>query len=250
MSEPARPAAKRWTRAQLLGLAALALLILAAAGLGALHLRRTAMERALLAASPIDVASRPDLVRFASQEAKPIYARECASCHGLDMKGLTPIGAPNLTDQTWLYGDGRVFDIERTILYGIRSGQKKSHNVTEMPAFGQRGQLTEAEIGEVVQYMLKLNGQPFESGGADAGKALFESQNTGCTDCHGSDAKGNAYYGAPDLTANVWNYGGDTRALHDSLYYGRHGAMPAWIGKLSLAQIRALSVYIYAVSHR
>jgi cytochrome c oxidase cbb3-type subunit 3 len=250
MSEPASPVAPRRRRARVLGFGVVALLILAGAGFGGLHLRRTALERRLLTVSPIDVASHPDLVRFASAEAKPIYARECASCHGVDMKGLAPIGAPNLTDQTWLYGDGRVFDIERTILYGIRSGQKKSRNVTEMPAYGQRGQLTEGEINELVQYLLKLSGQPFESAGADLGKTLFDSQSTSCTDCHGGDAKGNDYYGAPDLTANVWNYGGDTRALHDSLYYGRHGAMPAWIGKLTLGQIRALSVYIYAVSHR
>jgi cytochrome c oxidase cbb3-type subunit 3 len=250
MSEPASPAAPRRRRAGVWGLGAVALLILAAAGLGALHLRRTALEGSLLSASPIDVASRPELVRFATEEAKPIYARQCASCHGVDMKGLAPLGAPNLTDQTWLYGNGRVFDIERTILYGIRSGHKKSHNVTEMPAFGQRGQLTQAEINALVQYMLKLSGQPFESGVADLGQALFAGQSASCADCHAADAKGNDYYGAPDLTANVWNYGGDTRALHNSLYYGRHGVMPAWIGKLTLGQIRALSVYIYAVSHR
>jgi cytochrome c oxidase cbb3-type subunit III len=250
MSEPASPTAPRRSRARAWGLAAVGLLILVCAGLGVLQLRRQALERSLLATSPFDVAAHPDLVRFASEQAKPIYARECASCHGLDMKGLAPTGAPNLTDQVWLYGDGRVFDIERTILYGIRSGHKKSHDVTEMPAFGLRGQIPEAQIDEVVQYLLKLNGQPNENAAADRGKAVFESQQGSCTDCHGADAKGDSNSGAPDLTINVWNYGGDPRALHDSIYYGHHGVMPAWIGKLTLEQIRALSVYIYAASHR
>jgi cytochrome c oxidase cbb3-type subunit 3 len=70
-----------------------------------------------------------------------------------------------------------------------------------------------------------------------------------CYDCHASDAKGDTDYGAPDLTADVWSYGGDPGALYKSIYYGRHGVMPAWYGKLSLEQIRALAVYVHAAAH-
>ena len=51
----------------------------------------------------------------------------CAACHGADGKGSQAVGAPNLSDKTWLYG-GSV----GTIMETIRGGR---NNV--MPAFGE-----------------------------------------------------------------------------------------------------------------
>jgi cytochrome c oxidase cbb3-type subunit 3 len=39
--------------------------------------------------------------------ATPVFAEQCASCHGLDGKGNQSVGAPNLTDADWLYGSDR-----------------------------------------------------------------------------------------------------------------------------------------------
>ena len=33
-----------------------------------------------------------------------IFAESCASCHGADASGMREIGAPDLTDDFWLYG--------------------------------------------------------------------------------------------------------------------------------------------------
>ena len=61
----------------------------------------------------------------------------CAACHGLDAKGNTALGAPNLTDQTWLHGGSEAAIVE-TILMGRKSqmpahkdflGEAKSHLV-------------------------------------------------------------------------------------------------------------------------
>jgi len=229
---------------------AVAALVIVATGVavGVSHTHEVWMRRRLLATPMDEVAHHPDLVAYASAKAKPIFAHNCAGCHGADMKGLAAAGAPNLTDTTTLYGND-VFHIERTILYGIRSGQKRANDITEMPAFGQRGQLSDADIKDVVQYILKLNGRPYDDGDALAGQVVYAGKGV-CFDCHAPDAKGEADYGAPDLTANVWDYGGDPKSLYNSIYYGRHGVMPTWIGKLSLAQIRALAVYIYASSHK
>jgi len=41
----------------------------------------------------------------------------CVSCHGVDGKGNTTLGAPNLTDGVWLYGSSRASIVE-TILNG------------------------------------------------------------------------------------------------------------------------------------
>jgi cytochrome c oxidase cbb3-type subunit 3 len=241
---PRRPLRRwKWT------LAVVAIAIAAgAAWAGARHLHRERIEYRLLATFPQQVMSDPQLVRFAVAQARPLFARHCAVCHGRDMRGKTETGAPNLADDVWLYGDGSVYDIERTLLYGVRTGLSKTRNVTDMPGYGLRGRLTSGEINDVVQYLLKMNGRPHQADAAEEGRALYYGK-ADCGDCHGSDARGDSDYGSPDLTVNVWNSGGDPQSLYRSIYFGRHRIMPAWLGPLSLEQIRALAVYVYTVSH-
>jgi len=40
------------------------------------------------------------------------FAQTCAACHGADGKGNPALGAPNLTDKTWLYGSSEAIIIE------------------------------------------------------------------------------------------------------------------------------------------
>ncbi len=46
-----------------------------------------------------------------------LFQANCASCHGSDAKGNHLMGAPNLTDQTWLYG-GDLTSIRHTLING------------------------------------------------------------------------------------------------------------------------------------
>lgn len=57
-----------------------------------------------------------------------VFAANCVACHGPDARGNQAIGAPNLTDRTWLYG-GDAQSVYTTIHDG-RHG--------EMPAWGQQ----------------------------------------------------------------------------------------------------------------
>ena len=226
-----------------------ALALLGAAVLAAdLARQHDSQARRLLIAFPDQVVADPELVRFAIAQARPLYARHCAACHGVDMHGTAALGAPNLTDTTWLYGSGSVFDIERTLLYGIRSGRSKSHNITDMPAFGLTGRLSDGDIRSVVQYVLQLSGNNYDPAAANQGRRVFYG-NANCSDCHGMDARGDTGYGAPDLTSNVWNSGSGPDALYRAIYFGEHRVMPGWRGVLSLEEIRALAVYVYWVSH-
>lgn len=72
----------------------------------------------------------------------------CAACHGADGKGMTAIGAPNLTDKTWLYGGSA-----NSIMATIRLGR---NNV--MPAFEDF--LGEAKVHLLAAYVWGLSNKP------------------------------------------------------------------------------------------
>jgi cytochrome c oxidase cbb3-type subunit 3 len=69
----------------------------------------------------------------------------CAACHGIDGKGNPMIGAPNLTDDTWLHGYG-----EQAIINMVNNGKT---NV--MPA--QQGKLTDAQVHVLASYVWGLS---------------------------------------------------------------------------------------------
>ncbi len=40
-----------------------------------------------------------------AEKGRPLYAGVCIACHGVDGKGNTALGAPDLTDDVWMYGN-------------------------------------------------------------------------------------------------------------------------------------------------
>lgn len=78
--------------------------------------------------------------------AAPIFQQQCASCHGETGTGDRTVGAPNLTDNEWLYGDSR--DAIYTTVYNARN----SH----MPAWEDR--LNDASIKALAVYVHSLGG--------------------------------------------------------------------------------------------
>jgi len=70
----------------------------------------------------------------------------CAACHGMDGKGNPALGAPNLTDDTWLHGYG-----ENAIVAMINNGK-----VNQMPA--QEGKLSAAQIHVLSAYVWSRSG--------------------------------------------------------------------------------------------
>jgi len=160
-----------------------------------------------------------------------LFLNNCINCHGSDARGA--IGFPDLTDDDWLHG-GEPQEIVDSITHG-REGM--------MPALGAA--LGPEAVDELVAYVQSLNGRPVAADKAQAGKARFVL----CAACHGPDAKGSTAIGAPDLTANIWLYGGSAVAIRKSIMDGRHGQMPAhqWLGD---DKIRLLAAYVYSLSHQ
>jgi len=205
------------------------------------------MANRLLATDPDQIPAHADLVRYAEGLAKPAYAANCASCHGADMKGDQSKGAPNLSDSIWLYDFGAVGDIERTILYGIRSGHAKARNITDMPPIGRNMQLSAAEVSDATTFVINITRPQKDQAAVARGAKIFQTKGV-CYDCHSSDAAGNPDYGSPAFTDTDWIYGGDFKTVYQSIYSGRHGLCPAWIDKLKPKVIRALAVYLHQVS--
>jgi cytochrome c oxidase cbb3-type subunit 3 len=227
-------------------IAVLVLAALVTAGFVYGSIRTARVEARLLELPADDISADETLVAFATARGPYLFVENCASCHGEDMRGDPTRGVPDLQDAIWLYGDGKISEIENTILYGIRSGHPKAHNVTDMPAFLRTGQLARAEIDDVVEYVLSISNQPHDPAAAERGAALYQNKGN-CFDCHSSDALGNPDYGAPALTGPAWLYGGSRAELRRSVDEGRHGLCPSWIDKLGPANVRALAIYLHEV---
>lgn len=235
------------------GLVALVLL-----GLLAQQIYTKAMYARLLRADAERSSDDPALVRFATGQAKAVIAKHCASCHGDNLQGDRARGIPNLTDKDWLYGSGRIPELEQTILYGIRSGTPRAWNLAVMPAFGTANPsksykvepLTPQQIKDVVQYMLLIEDRPADPEAAKRGLVVYT--NTGeCFDCHANDGAGDQAIGAPNLIDNIWLYGdGSPQSLFNSVARGHQGVCPSWVRRLTPGEIRALAVYIHVVSHQ
>ncbi|WP_371193082.1 cytochrome-c oxidase, cbb3-type subunit III [Glaciecola sp. SC05] len=183
---------------------------------------------AAYAAVPIEELAKDN---EALQVGKRLFIQNCAQCHGSDARGQRG-GFPNLTDNDWLYG-GTGAKIKETLIKG---------RIGAMPgwidSFGEKG------IDEVVAYTLSLSGRDVEQSLATAGKARFVV----CAACHGMDGKGNQMLGAPNLTDNIWLYGGSTRAVTETLVYGRNGVMPAFDETLGEDKVHVVAAYVYSLS--
>ncbi len=177
----------------------------------------------------------------AMRTAFRIFENNCSICHGSDGGGQ--VGYPNLRDADWLYG-GSPEKIHETLIYG-RNGM--------MPNLG----LKEEDVNSLSQYVLKLsfnarsNKQKekpeyqYDKALAQKGQELF-AQN--CASCHGGDGRGDQEVGAPNLTDNIWLYGGSGEMIRTTLRHGRNGVMPAQGKRLDEYKIHLLAAYVYSLS--
>lgn len=216
------------------------------------------LEARLVRSDPDAVPGQVRLMRFAAARGAGVFKAECAGCHGADGRGSTARGVPDLTDADWLYGSGKVSDIEKVAYYGVRAHNPRGWSLAVMPGFARPipsaseklAPLSPGEIAAVTAFLQSRAGKPAEPAAAEAGGRIFAGKG-GCYDCHANDARGDPAIGAPNLVDRIWLYGdGSGRAMFDSIAYGRQGVCPARAGRLSALRLREVSLYVYALSHR
>jgi cytochrome c oxidase cbb3-type subunit III len=78
--------------------------------------------------------------------AEPLWA-VCGACHGMDGTGMTALGAPDLTDNHWLYSSDR-----RSITETITRG-RQNHMPAQLPILGEQ------QSRLMAAYVLRLSGQ-------------------------------------------------------------------------------------------
>lgn len=175
----------------------------------------------------------PTLARdpAALRTGERLFVNYCASCHGSDARGAR--GFPNLRDGDWLWG-GDPESIKASILDG-RTGI--------MPAWG--AVLGPEGVRQVAEYVLELAGRRVDDRLTAAGRERYQQL---CVACHGPAGKGNPALGAPDLTNDIWVYGGTRKDIMESIEKGRTGRMPAHRDFLGEARVHVLAAYVYSLA--
>lgn len=189
-------------------------------------------EQIKLLAPHVDkLVASPEAIKIGNN----LFLQNCALCHGSNAEGAT--GYPNLTDNDWLYG-GKADEVLLTIHNG---------RVGAMAAWQK--QLGESGVRAAAEYVLSIsgnqNGYELNQAQVTQGKAIFEAN---CVLCHGADAKGLTSFGAPNLTDDIWLFGGDRETIQTTIRHGRAGVMPEWQTKLGNERIMLLAAYVRSLS--
>jgi cytochrome c oxidase cbb3-type subunit 3 len=179
-----------------------------------------------------DLASKPEY-QEARDMGKRLFLTYCMQCHGSDAGGAR--GFPNLRDDEWSWGGS-----PEQIKVSIANGR-----IGNMPA---QAHLGEEKIDQVATYVMSLGGRDVDAAKAAAGKEVYLT--AGCIGCHGMDGTGNPLLGAPNLTDNIWLYGGSPGVIKQTLQNGRAGVMPAHQELLGDEKVHLLTAYVYGLSQQ
>jgi cytochrome c oxidase cbb3-type subunit 3 len=162
---------------------------------------------------------------------KSLYASYCTTCHGSDARGAP--GYPNLTDNVWLWGNA-----ESELYISIANGRNAVMPVLAPALGGDEG------IANMAKYVKSLSGGEADAGAMSA-QPMFVAL---CSACHGVDGTGNKIFGAPNLTDDIWLYGGSLETIQETLLNGRNGVMPAHGDLLGENRTKILAAYVYSLS--
>lgn len=190
-----------------------------------------------------DILGDGELMARVTNTAHQLFGDNCAGCHGTAATGAP--GFPSLADDDWLWG-GDPDTMMETLRVGVNAGHPETR-VSQMLAFGRDGILGREEIRTVVDYVRSLSGAAIPADRAAAGAEIYAAN---CASCHGEDGRGSTELGAPNLTDDIWIYGGDAASLFTTVHDGRQGWMPTWEGRLTETERKILTVYLQDIQRK
>lgn len=175
----------------------------------------------------VALADNPEAIRVAGR----LFADNCAGCHGPTAQGAS--GFPSLADDAWLYGDK-----PEQILASITNGRRGM-----MPP--QQAMLKPEMVDDIVALVADWDNPDLPADRLQAAKSQFMQS---CAMCHGAEAQGNIYMGAPNLADDAWLYGSSPEVIRTTILQGRQGNMPAHKDMLSEVERKLLAAYVIWVS--
>ena len=188
------------------------------------------------------LSANPEIKSIVKNAGSVLFNDNCAACHGVGGGGNN--GYPSLIDDDWIWG-GTPDDIYQTLRAGINSSHSETR-FSQMMAFGEMQVLSRDDILKLSEYVRTLSKQDNQPAQPEA-TALFE---VNCASCHGITGEGEALVGAPNLTDDVWLYGGDPSSVYETIYFGRNGHMPHWDERLDDNDLKLLTLYVLGLSEQ
>lgn len=210
-----------------------------AAEIDEVNTRNEAINARLASAELTAIETDPELNDYAKSAGAAVFKTWCAQCHGSGAAGAK--GYPNLLDNDWLWG-GDIEAIHGTVTAGIRNEDNFDARYSEMPAFGRDELLEDAQIDQVVNFVMSLSGDPMDASMVTEGATVYADN---CSSCHGDEGLGDREQGAPNLADAIWLFGGSYDDIRETVVNSRFGVMPSWDTRLTEAQIRAVSAYVH-----
>lgn len=180
----------------------------------------------------LKLADNPD----AMASGQRLFGTYCSVCHGSDARGSK--GFPNLSDNDWLYGNA-----PEAVKASIMNGRQGM-----MPAGGLKGAaITDEEVDQLAEFVVSLSGREADASKKAAGQTLYM---TYCAACHMPTGTGMEAMGAPNLTDNIWLYGGSLANIQESIRKGRAGKMPSHKDFLGNDKSHVLAAYVLSLSKK
>ncbi len=186
-----------------------------------------------------EVRADESLFNFALASGAANFALHCSQCHGSGAAGNVG-GYPNLNDDDWIWG-GELEQIYETIAWGVR--QYPDSRYSEMPRYGVDELLYPEEIDAAVQHVLNFSGRATDPSLLELGAETWEYN---CAACHGEDGKGVTDLGAPNLTDNIWLYGGEPEEIRAQIWDPQQGVMPPWLDRLGESSVKSLAIWVHS----
>ncbi|MDN3679180.1 cytochrome-c oxidase, cbb3-type subunit III [Vibrio tapetis subsp. quintayensis] len=148
----------------------------------------------------------------------------------------------------WTSSDQEVRSLEES-----RASVARSHSEKRIDQYAMELDDAQTNFGEAYKKLAftstgELRPIPEIAGDEEAlkvGQRLF-LQN--CSQCHGSDARGQI--GFPNLTDDAWLYGGEPQAIVNTVLHGRIGAMPAWGDAFGEQGVKEVVTYTLSLAGR